>query len=428
MALGTKDLDNMQCPLCRKPLATKEYDYAIKEMDLRLQKNYDEKHKDSLKEFEKEIKELKQQHENNIKNQKMNFEEQTKTLQENLSQANTQALNSLKKEYDNISKDNKKRFDAITKDLRRTHDKDIKERERHLEQIKKRMERDSKNNLQEKAKQIAELKKQLITSKKLAKDEAQIDFDQKRDRLENDIRERDVQLKRVRNEVEELKNQLSNNQSELQGEAGELDLYETLTSAFPDDYFRRQKRGTESADIIQTIRTINESLDTQIVYDNKESKMITKADLNKAKKYKKIHGTNYAIIVSVNLPKKDIPNGFFGRKDGVLLVHPSVIVEITRQIRAGIIEISKLSTSKEDKKEKESKLYDYIINQEFSMLLQSIYDIHQKMWDVQYKEEKYHHTLWKQRKDLRDQLIMAYTEISSGIESITQREALVEAK
>ena len=111
-----------------------------------------------------------------------------------------------------------------------------------------------------------------------------------------------------------------------------------------------------------------------------------------------------------------------------MLVHPSVIVEMTRQIRTGIIEISKLSTSKENKKEKESKLYDYIINQEFSMLLQSIYDIHQKMWDVQYKEEKYHHTLWKQRKDLRDQLIMAYTEISSGIESITQREALVEAK
>ena len=285
-----------------------------------------------------------------------------------------------------------------------------------------------KNDLHEKAKQIAELKKQLTTSKKLAKDEAQVDFDQQRDRLENNIRERDVQLKRVKNEIEELKNQLSNSQSELQGEAGELNLYETLTSAFPDDYFRRQKRGTESADIIQTIRTTNESLDTQIVYDNKESKAITKADLSKAKKYKKIHGTNYAIIVSVNLPKKDIPNGFFGRKDGILLVHPSVIVEMTRQIRTGIIEISKLSTSKENKKEKESKLYDYIINQEFSMLLQSIYDIHQKMWDVQYKEEKYHHTLWKQRKDLRDQLIMAYTEISSGIESITQREALVEAK
>ena len=418
----------MQCPLCRKQLATKEYNYAIKEMDLRLQKNYDEKHKESLREFENQIKELKQQHKNNITSQKMNFEEQTKTLQENLSQTNTQALDSLKKEYDSISKDNKKRFDTITKDMKRDHDNDIKEKSKRLEQIKMRLERDSKNDLQEKAKQIVELKKQLITSKKLAKNEAQVDFDQQRDRLENDIRERDVQLKRVRNEVDELKNQLSNSQSELQGEAGELDLYETLTSAFPDDYFRRQKRGTESADIIQTIRTINESLDTQIVYDNKESKTITKADLSKAKKYKRIHGTNYAIIVSVNLPKREIPNGFFGKKDGILLVHPSVIVEITRQIRAGIIEISKLSTSKEDKKEKESKLYDYIIHQEFSMHLQSIYDIHQKMWDVQHKEEKYHHTLWKQRKELRDQLITAYTEISSGIESITQREALVEAK
>lgn len=418
----------MQCPFCKKPLATKEYNHAQKELEIKLEENYDEKHKESRKDFEKQIKDLKKQHDEIIKNQKINFDEQTKALQKNLSDANTHALDSLKKEYEKISKDNKKSFDAITKQMKQSHVKDIKEKEKQILEIRKKIERDTKSELQEKTKQILELKKQITQTKRLAKDEARIDFDQQRDRLENDIKQRDIQLKRVRNEVEELKNQLSNNQSELQGEAGEIDLYETLTSAFPNDYFRRQKRGTESADIIQTIRTTNESLDTQIVYDNKESKAITKSDLTKAKKYKKIHGTNYAIIVSANLPKKDIPNGFFGRKDGILLVHPSVVVEISRQIRTGIIEISKLSTSKEDKKEKESKLYDYIINQEFSMLLQSIYDIHQKMWDVQYKEEKYHHTLWKQRKELRDQLISAYTEISSGIESITQKEALVEAK
>ena len=418
----------MHCPFCKKPLATKEYNHAQKELEIKLEENYDEKHKESNKDFEKQVKELKKQHEEIIKNQKINFEEQTKALQKNLGDVNTQTINLLKKEYEKISKDNKKSFDDVTKQMRQSHTKDIKEKEKYLVEIKKRIERDSKNDIQEKTKQILELKKQLTNSKKLAKDEAQIDFDQQKDRLENDIKQRDVQLKRIRHEIEELKNQLSSNQSELQGEAGEIDLYEKLTAAFPDDFFRRQKRGTESADIIQTIRTTSESLDTQIVYDNKESKSITKSDLNKAKKYKKIHGTNYAIIVSANLPKKEIPNKFFGRKDGILLVHPSVIVEISRQIRTGIIEISKLSTSKEDKKEKESKLYDYIINQEFSMLLQSIYDIHQKMWDVQYKEEKYHHTLWKQRKDLRDQLIMAYTEISSGIESITQKETLVEAK
>ena len=418
----------MKCPFCSKPLATKEYNHAQKEMEIKLEENYDEKHKESSKDFEKQIKELKKQHEEIIKNQKTNFEEQSKALQKNLSDANSQAIDLVKKEYEKIFKDNKKSFDAITKDMKKIHAKDIKEKEKHLAEIKKRLESDSKNNLQEKTKQILELKKQLTNSKKLAKNEAQIDFDQKKDKLEQDIRERDIQLKRVSNEIEELKNKLSRNQSEIQGEAGEIDLYEKLTIAFPDDHFRRQKRGTESADIIQTIRTTSESLDTQIVYDNKESKTISKSDLNKAKKYKKIHGTNYAIIVSANLPKKDIPNGFLGRKDGILLVHPSVIVEISRQIRTGIIEISKLSTSKEDKKEKESRLYDYITNQEFFMLLQSIYELHQKMCDVQNKEEKSHHTLWKQRKELQDQLISAYTEISSSIDSITQKEALVEAK
>ena len=418
----------MECPFCKKPLATNEYNHAQKEMKIKLKENYDEQHMNSTREFEKQVKELKKQHEDTLKNQKSNFEDQSKILQKEISHINTQSLESLKKEYDKISKDNQQGFEKLNKHLKQDHNKEIKEKEKQISEFKKKTERDSKNELQEKLKQILELKKQLTNSKRLAKDEAQIVFDQQKDKLENEIRQRDIQLKRVGHEVDDLKNQLSNNQSELQGEAGEIDLYETLTAAFPNDFFRRQKRGIESADIIQTIRTPKENLDTQIVYDNKESKTITKSDLNKAKKYKKIHGTNHTIIVSANLPKKEIPNGFIGSKDGILLVHPSVIVEVSKQIRTGIIEISKLSTSKEDKKEKESKLYDYIINQEFSMLLQSIYDLHQKMWDVQHKEEKSHHTLWKTRKDLQDQLIMTYKEIASGIDSITQKEVLVEAK
>ena len=136
-------------------------------------------------------------------------------------------------------------------------------------------------------------------------------------------------------------------------------MYSSLTEAFPSDLFRRQKRGQSSGDVIQQIRIGGKSLDIPIVYDNKSASTVTKKDIEKAKKYQKIHGTNYVIIVSANLPKTSVPNELYGSREGILLVHPSIVTEVARQIRNGIIEVSKLSTSKEDQKSKQAKLYQY---------------------------------------------------------------------
>jgi len=203
-------------------------------------------------------------------------------------------------------------------------------------------------------------------------------------------------------------------------------LYETLTHAFPRDFFRRQKRGTSSGDLIQQIRTTTGPLDTPIVYDNKAASTVSKTDIEKAKRYKKIHATNYVLIVCDNLPKKAIPNGLIGQKDGVILVHSSIVVEVAKQIRSGIIEVSKYTKSKEDQKAKQTRLYEYIIGQEFSMVLQTMAELNEKMYNLQSKEEKDHQVLWKNRKTLHEQLLKAYNDFSSGIESITQEDSISE--
>lgn len=171
--------------------------------------------------------------------------------------------------------------------------------------------------------------------------------------------------------------------------------------------------------MIQRIRTGSSVLDTPIVYDNKVANTVTKADVTKAKKYQKIHGTQYVLIVGNNLPKTSVPNGLLGEKDGIILVHPSIVVEVSKRIRDGIIEISKLSLGKEDRQEKQDKLYRYIMSQEFSLILKSLSDLNKKLFHLQSKEEKDHQTLWKNRKSLQEELLKAYNELSSGIESIT---------
>jgi hypothetical protein len=74
-------------------------------------------------------------------------------------------------------------------------------------------------------------------------------------------------------------------------------------------FFTTQTRGIPSGDIIQEIRTSSgQLLQTKIGYDNKEAKTLTIKEVK----------TDYFIIISKNLPKKDIKNGLCGEKDGVL--------------------------------------------------------------------------------------------------------------
>ena len=394
------EISQLKCPLCSKTLANQEYESAIKQLEQKLQQNFDEKNSDQTQQFELEIKKLKENYESTIKENTKIHQAHQEQLQKDIENSYKTQTELLQKNYDSILKQNEKQFSEIEKQLKVSHQKEIIE----------------------KGKEIALLRKEQDKFKKSAIAQASAIFAQKERELYQTIQERDVQLNRFSGEVESLKKQLQQSQSELKGEVGELDLYLSLTEAFASDLFRRQKRGQSSGDIIQQIRVGGKSLDTLIIYDNKAANTVTKKDIEKAKKYQKIHGTNYVVIVSANLPKNTVPNGLYGTREGILLVHPSIVTEVARQIRSGIIDVSKLSMGKEDQKSKQAKLYQYVMSPEFSMIIEDISSINEKLYSLQTKEEKDHSTLWKTRRDLYDQLVKSYNGFYSGIESITQTE------
>lgn len=405
LATKLNDLEDLSCPLCGKVLASNEYLIAKQELEKKLAERYSIENKKREETYQQQLKEIRD-----------NYEKTTAELKIR----NTEQLELIKKEL-------KESYDKQLLEVRKMHDDIQKQNEELYVKKKEQLENDYKKTEEDMEKQIKTLQDSLNQQKQFGYEEAKVTFTKELDEKEQEIKQKEIQIKRFQNDISELEKKLVQSQSELKGEVGELDLYATLTSAFHDDHFRRQKRGSTSGDLIQKIRTNTGTIDTQIIYDNKEANTVTKSDIEKAKKYMKIHGTKYVLIVSRNLPKKEVKNGLLGEKDGILLVHPSIVVEVATQIRTGIIEISKLSKSKGDQKSKESKLYNYIISQDFSMILESLDRIHKKLFDLQTKEEKEHQTLWKSRKELQEQLIDTYNDISSGIESITQEEKITES-
>lgn len=127
------------------------------------------------------------------------------------------------------------------------------------------------------------------------------------------------------------------------------------------------------------------------------------------------------IIVSRSFPKKEVKNGFLGNSDGVLLVHPNILIEYVRTIRTIIVRMSKISESMQDQEDKQEELYKYVTSEKFCRSFEKILEVHTKLSDLQTKEEKNHKSLWSNRKQLDDDLIDAYYNVSSEIERITQR-------
>jgi len=392
------EISEFKCPLCSKTLANQEYESAISQLEEKLQENFDEKNSNQKENFELEISSLKKDYEKTIQESHKTHQLQLEQMQQDIEKSYKTQTELMEKNYDNILKQNEKQFTDLEKQLKSVH----------------------KKELTEKGKEVTLLKKEQEKFKKSTIEQASATFAHKEREMYQTIQERDIQLNRFAGEIESLKKQLQQSQSELKGEAGELDLYSSLTDVFSNDMFRRQKRGQSSGDLIQQIRVGGKFLDTPIVYDNKNANTVTKKDIEKAKKYQKIHGTNYVIIVSANLPKASVPNGLYGTREGILLVHPSIVTEVAKQIRAGIIEVSKLSMGKEDQKSKQAKLYQFVMSSEFSMTIEDIHSVNEKLFILQTKEEKDHNTLWKTRRDLYDQLVKTYNDVTSGIESITQ--------
>lgn len=392
------EYEELTCPLCRNPLANKEYQKAVDDLEQKLQTNFRKESKSIQQEYDNKLKSINSEHQEIVEMMKANHQEQLKQMQKDVSDSFNTQLGLLKGNYESLQEENQKRLDDFVNHLKESHEQEVLEKEKTISRLEK-QQKDIKNQVME---------------------DAKAKFQDKEKEYALDLKQRDIQIERLSKQIDDLQKNIEESQAELKGEAGELDLYETMIHAFPTDSFQRTKRGTVSADLIQKIKTDSGAMKMPIVFDNKATKTVSKADIEKSAKYKKVHSTNYSLIVANNLPPKIVPNGLYGEKDGVLLVHPSIVTQVTKQIRDGIIEISKYSTSQEDQKTKQSLLYEFILSNEFTSVLESISMYNEKMYNLQSKEEKDHQTLWKTRKQLSEQLLQAHNDLSSGISAIIQ--------
>ena len=414
-----------QCPFCNRAITIEEYNLALNKLEKQIEERYRTEEQKNKEEFDKKLDEIAKKHENDKKEQQEFYKNQIDTLRTDLEKDKKQLEIKLKQHYADMLKQAKKQSDDVGNSSKKQYEEMIKQIKKQHKDAELQFNKSMKTLMKEKDAEIKELGKIKEKTQKIAYEKAKSDYDVKLLEKEKEIRQKDIQIERANAQAEELQNKLSQTQSELKGEAGELNLLEQLQSAFPNDKFNRQTRGVSTADIYQTIVLNDKKLDIQIAFDNKENTKVKSTDIGKAKKYAENSNVKYVIIVSTDIPKTYAPNGIYGLKEGIIIVNPRILIEVVTRCRDNIIEISRIKKGGKDRDAKEAKLFDYMISSEFSNLIKTVYETNEKMRKLQDQEIRLHQKLWKDRSKLRNELIRAYMDIESSVESITQKETVV---
>ncbi|MGZ3873559.1 MAG: DUF2130 domain-containing protein [Mucilaginibacter sp.] len=229
------------------------------------------------------------------------------------------------------------------------------------------------------------------------------------------VKELEKQLDDQKKLAEEMKRKAEQGSMQLQGEVQELILEELLRSNFPFDIISEVGKGVRGADCVQTVRNQFGQECGRIIYESKRTKDFGPDWIEKLKKDMRSMGVDVAVIVSQCYPKG---MDCFGDKDGVWICSFDEVKAVAYILRDGILKLSNLAKSQENKGDKMHLLYDYLISSEFSEQWKAIREGFMSMRISIQKERDAMEKMWKAREKQLEKVLLNAAHIQGSIEGI----------
>ena len=319
-------------------------------------------------------KELEQQVGADYENKLKLLEDTNKTTQAKLTEAREKELGFLKREQELIDQKQKMELE-IQRKL-------VEERNKLTEQIRK--DEEEKNRLRE------------------------TEFDLK-------IKERDKQLDDQRKLIEEMKRKSEQGSMQLQGEVQELMLEELLRNAFPFDVVSEVGKGVKGADCIQIVRNSFGQECGKIIFESKRTKDFSEDWIEKLKADMRVLGADVAVIVTQAMPK-GMNN--FGEKDGIWRCTFGEARALVHVLRDAVIKVYNAAKSQENKGDKMTLLYTYLVSSEFAEQWKAIREGFMGMKMSIQRERDQMEKMWKAREKQLEKVLLNAAHIKGSIEGI----------
>ncbi len=224
---------------------------------------------------------------------------------------------------------------------------------------------------------------------------------------------------------QDVQRQLEQKTAHQLGDGAELDLFETLREAFPDDRVTRVPKGRAGADIHHYVVHKGETCGL-IIYDSKNHQDWRDHFATKLRDDRIDAKAEYAILSTAAFPKGK--KGLCAESE-VIVVTPPLAAHVAALLRQALVTMHVRGLSQKERAEKTDKLYQYITSGGYAQRFSHVSALTEELLGIDVQEQSAHGRVWKKRGELlvkqRDALREIDTEIAAIIETDTDSKPLV---
>lgn len=280
---------------------------------------------------------------------------------------------------------------------------------KELEIQVKRLEAD-KEDLEHKYR--LEYEEKRLTDRKLIEEKLKEEID-KDHKLK--LQEKDLQLESLKKRVDEMKKKMEQGSVQIQGEAQEILIENTLKDMFPIDEIKEVPKGKNGADAIQIVRGALMNEAGKILYESKRTKNFNKEWISKIKEDQMREGALISILVTETLP-----DGVqkMERVDGVWVCDFNTLPVLAKAMRELIVQVDMATESQANKGEKMAMLYDYLCGQEFKMKVEAIITGFKEIKENTTKQRLAMERYWKSNEKIAERVMLNTTHMYGAIKGI----------
>ncbi len=392
----------IKCPNCGLPFNVNEILYNQLEDELKLK--YDQQIIEEKKKFEKRSEELKQAQEK-LAMEKTNLEDQINEGVRNKLKSEKDALE--KKLRLAIEEEESEKFKTLQEEL---NEKSIKLRE--FNKARAEIER-LKREKEELRESIQAETEKVINEKILAEKENIRKVENERHQLV--IKELEKKLTDQKKLTDEMQRKYEQGSMQMQGEVQELAIEDWLREKFPLDSIEDIKKGTAGGDCIQIVNTRTRPNCGSVYYESKRTKAFGGDWIEKFKADMRAKGVTVGVLVTQTMPK-DMDR--MGLKEGIWICNFEEFKGLSAVLRESVVRISEITGSQQNKGDKMSMLYDFLVSQEFKAQIESIVEGFTQMKTDLDSEKRAMQKIWKAREKQIDKVVLNTTHMYGAIKGI----------
>ncbi|MFA6569947.1 MAG: DUF2130 domain-containing protein [Bacteroidota bacterium] len=235
------------------------------------------------------------------------------------------------------------------------------------------------------------------------------------EKIELKIQEKDTLIEGLKTKVSELNRKIEQGSVQLQGEAQEIIIEETLKLLFPFDEVNEIRKGQRGADVVHIVRNNLGQVCGKIYYESKNTKDFGKDWVSKLKEDNLKEKADVCVIVTQAMPD-DIEN--LGIIEGVWICSYSYFRSFATAFRQFVVDYQSIVMVQANKGDKMGMLYDYLTSSEFRSQFEAMLDGFENL-KKGYEDEKIRMTkIWGERQKQLDRILLNASGFYGSIKGI----------